>query len=85
MGCVIVLIQPILQNDMIVTPKYLATNEMCLHLLENGTYLLYGYDDKENTFRPAVIKEYIVDWIPVPEEPVPEETITSNEPSSTGI
>ena len=75
----------------VTVPKYmyLATNEMCLHLLENGTYLLYGYDN-ENTFRPAVIKEYIVDWIPVPEEPVPEETITSNvssstEPSSTGI
>ena len=51
-------------------------NASCYSFIDNGTYIVYAHDIDENEkaiLIPAIVKEYIVDWI----IPLPESSSTS--------
>ena len=51
-------------------------NASCYSFPDNGTYIIYAHDIDENgkaILIPAIVKEYIVDWI----IPLPESSSTS--------
>lgn len=45
-------------------PPHKQDDGICYSFLVNGTYYIYGHDI--GSLRPAVVKEYVIDWIPIP-------------------
>ena len=59
-GCIVLVISPVLSTILLD-----VTIERCLSPSVNGTYILYGYDKRDNgerSLKYAVIKEFVVDW-----------------------
>ena len=59
-GCIVLVISPVSSTILLD-----VTIERCLSPSVNGTYILYGYDKRDNGERSlkfAVVKEFVVDW-----------------------
>ena len=59
-GCVVLVISPV-SSTMLLN----VTIERCLSPSVNGTYILYGYNKRDNGERRlkyAVVKEFVVEW-----------------------
>jgi hypothetical protein len=69
-------------NTLFYEAKKISNYEICFAGLNNGTYSIYGYDNEE-TLRPAVIKEYAVDWNII--EPIPSSTIMLNQSRTNNL
>ena len=62
-GCIVLVISPVSSTTLLD-----VTIERCLSPLVNGTYILYGYDKKDNgerSLKYAVVKEFVVNRISV--------------------
>ena len=59
-GCIVLVISPVLSTILLD-----VTIGRCLSPSVNGTYILYGYDKRDNgerSLKYAVVKEFMVDW-----------------------
>ena len=59
-GCIVLVISPVSSTILLD-----VTIERCLSPSVNGTYILYGYDKRDNgerSLKYAVVKEFMVDW-----------------------
>ena len=75
-GCIVLVISPLLSTILLD-----VTIERCLSPSVNGTYILYGYDKRDNgerSLKYALVKEFVVDWS------ISENQIVSSSPL-TGI
>ena len=73
-GCIVLVISPVSSTILLD-----VTIERCLSPSVNGTYMLYGYYNRDNVKRSlkyAVVKDFVVDWIDL------EYAITSSSPQA---